>query len=175
MPIENPFQDPLRFERRVPECAVVIFGANGDLTKRKLLPALYRLAYDRRLSAGFAVVGISRTPMTDDAFREKMKEAVQQFSEDTTFDADVWNAFAAGLFYVASDIGDPTLYQSLAAQGRRKSKKYTSRPAATSSTTSPRSQANMRAPRKDLGAAGRRAKARMAPPDRREAVRPRPG
>ena len=42
----NPFQDPLRFERRMPECAVVIFGANGDLTKRKLLPALYRLAYD---------------------------------------------------------------------------------------------------------------------------------
>ena len=93
MPIENPFQDPLRFERRVPECAVVIFGANGDLTKRKLLPALYRLAYDRRLSAGFAVVGISRTPMTDEAFREKMQDAVKQFSEDTTFDADVWKAF----------------------------------------------------------------------------------
>src|SRR5436305_5440976 len=62
MPIENPFQDPLRFERRVPECAAVIFGANGDLTKRKLMPALYRLAFDRRLSAGFAVIGISRTP-----------------------------------------------------------------------------------------------------------------
>src|SRR5208283_3246795 len=86
MPIENPFQDPLRFERRVPECTVVIFGANGDLTKRKLLPALYRLAYDRRLSAGFAVVGISRTPMTDEAFREKMLEAIKQFSEDTDFD-----------------------------------------------------------------------------------------
>ena len=42
----NPFADPLRFERRVPECAIVIFGANGDLTKRKLLPALYRLAHD---------------------------------------------------------------------------------------------------------------------------------
>src|ERR687883_672637 len=77
MPLENPFQDPLRFERRVPECAVVIFGANGDLTKRKLMPALYRLAYDRRLSAGFAVVGISRTPLTDDAFRERMLEAVK--------------------------------------------------------------------------------------------------
>jgi len=41
MPNENPFQDPLRFERQVPECVIVIFGANGDLTKRKLLPALY--------------------------------------------------------------------------------------------------------------------------------------
>ena len=96
MPIENPFEDRLRFERRVPECAIAIFGANGDLTKRKLLPALYRLAYDRRLSAGFAVAGISRTPLTDEQFREKMKEAVQQFSEDTHFDEDVWQAFADG-------------------------------------------------------------------------------
>ena len=114
MPTENPFQDPLRFERRVPECAAVIFGANGDLTKRKLLPALYRLAYDRRLSAGFAVVGISRTPLSDDQFREKMLESVKQFSEDTRFDEDVWQAFASGLYYVAGDIGDPGLYQRLA-------------------------------------------------------------
>jgi glucose-6-phosphate 1-dehydrogenase len=113
MPLDNPFQDPLRFERRVPECAIVIFGANGDLTKRKLIPALYRLAYDRRLAAGFAVVGISRTPLTDDAFREKMLEAVKEFSEDTKLDDDVWRAFAAGLFYVAGDIGDDALYQRL--------------------------------------------------------------
>jgi glucose-6-phosphate 1-dehydrogenase len=114
--MENPFQDPLRFERRVPECVVVIFGANGDLTKRKLMPALYRLAYDRRLSAGFAIVGISRTPMTDEAFREKMLQAVKEFSEDTTVDEGVWSAFAAGLFYVAGDIGDAAFYQNLAAR-----------------------------------------------------------
>ena len=77
---------------------MVIFGANGDLTKRKLMPALYRLAYDRRLSAGFAVVGISRTPMTDEQFRENMLDAVKKYSEDTKFDEDVWRAFAAGLF-----------------------------------------------------------------------------
>ena len=64
MPEANPFQDPLRFERRVPPCAIVIFGANGDLTKRKLIPALYRLAYDRRLPPGFAIIGNSRTGMT---------------------------------------------------------------------------------------------------------------
>src|ERR1700756_3248863 len=103
MPNENPFQDPLRFERQVPECVIVIFGANGDLTKRKLLPALYRLAYDRRLSAGFAVVGISRTSMSDDDFRGKMLEAVKEFSEDTKLDEDVWKAFATGLYYVAGD------------------------------------------------------------------------
>ena len=110
----NPFQDPLRFERRVPECAMVIFGANGDLTRRKLMPALFRLAYDRRLPAGFAVVGISRTPMNDDQFREKMREAIQEFSDDTQFDPDVWQPFAQGLFYLAGDIGDAGLYQLLA-------------------------------------------------------------
>ncbi len=110
---ENPFQDPLRFERRVPECVVVIFGANGDLTKRKLMPALYRLAYDRRLSAGFAVVGISRTPMSDEQFREKMLDAVKRFSEDTQIDEDVWKTFAGGLFYLPGDIDDPQLYRKL--------------------------------------------------------------
>ena len=113
---ENPFQDPLRFERQVPECVIVIFGANGDLTKRKLLPALYRLAFDRRLSAGFAIVGISRTPLSDDAFREKMRASVEEFSEDTKLDADVWAAFARGLFYVAGDIGDKDLYARLSAK-----------------------------------------------------------
>jgi glucose-6-phosphate 1-dehydrogenase len=115
-PSTNPFQDSLRFERRVPECAIVIFGANGDLTKRKLMPALYRLAYDRRLSAGFAVVGISRTPLSDEQFREKMEDSVKRFSEDTKVDPDVWKAFAAGLFYLAGDVDDPALYQRLGAK-----------------------------------------------------------
>ena len=105
MPPENPFQDPLRFERRVPECVVVIFGANGDLTKRKLMPALYRLAYDRRFSAGFAGVGISRTKMSDDDFRGRMLEAVKEFSEDTEFDDEVWRRFAEGLYSVAGEQG----------------------------------------------------------------------
>src|SRR5215831_9250114 len=111
---DNPFQDPLRFERQAPECAAVIFGANGDLTKRKLLPALYRLAYDRKLAQGFAVIGISRTEMTDDQFREKMRESVEKFSEDTKLDEDVWRAFAQGLYYIAGDVKDPNMYQALA-------------------------------------------------------------
>jgi len=116
MPQENPFQDPLRFERRVPECAMVIFGANGDLTRRKLMPALYRLAYDRRLSAGFDVIGISRSPMTDEQFREKMLDSVKKFSEDTEIQDDLWRAFAAGLYYVAGDIADAALYRNIAAK-----------------------------------------------------------
>src|SRR5882757_9418047 len=113
---DNPFQDPLRFERQAPESGVVIFGANGDLTKRKLMPALYRLAYDRRLAAGFAVIGSSRTAMSDEEFREKMRESVEKFSEDTKLDEDVWGAFARGLFYIAGDVNDAGLYEKLAAK-----------------------------------------------------------
>jgi glucose-6-phosphate 1-dehydrogenase len=116
MPLDNPFQDPLRFERKLPECAVVIFGANGDLTKRKLLPALYRLAHERRLPPGIAILGISRTPMTDDEFREKMRDSVKQFIEDSDVDPAIWDAFAKGLFYMAGDVGDPKCYTDLAAR-----------------------------------------------------------
>src|SRR5262245_49246715 len=114
--MDNPFQDPLRFERHVPECIMVIFGANGDLTKRKLMPALYRLAYDRRLSTGFSVIGLSRTDMTDDAFRERMCESVKEFVGGSAFDAEVWNSFAQGVFYVAGDVGDSESYGRLAAR-----------------------------------------------------------
>jgi glucose-6-phosphate 1-dehydrogenase len=116
MTAANPFQDPLRFERRVPECTVVIFGANGDLTKRKLLPALYRLMYERRLSPGFAVVGVSRTPMSDDQFREKMRESVQKYLEDSPFDNDVWAGFSQGLYYMTGDVNDAKMYARLAAR-----------------------------------------------------------
>src|SRR5579864_7588879 len=113
MSLENPFQDPRRFERRIPECAVVIFGANGDLTKRKLLPALYRLAYERRLSPEFAVLGISRTPMTDDQFREKMCASVSKYLEDSPFDKEVWSGFAQSIYYMGGDVTDPAAFATL--------------------------------------------------------------
>jgi len=109
----NPFADPLRFERRVPECAIVIFGASGDLTKRKLMPALYRLDFDRRLPANFAIIGNSRTPMSDDAFREKMREGVEQFLEDSPFDESLWNSFARNIYYLAGDSTDSNFLASL--------------------------------------------------------------
>lgn len=109
----NPFQDPLRFERRIPPCSIVIFGANGDLTKRKLLPALYRLTYDRRMPAGFAIVGNSRTPMSDEQFRNKMRDAIKEFLDDTPFDETLWADFAQSLFYVPGDLGDIKVYEAM--------------------------------------------------------------
>ena len=109
----NPFADPLRFERRVAECAIVIFGAHGDLAKRKLLPALYRLAYERRLPASFAVIGNSRTQLTDDAFRTTMHDAVKEFLEDSPFDEDLWSSFARNLYYIPGDVTDAGMYSAI--------------------------------------------------------------
>jgi glucose-6-phosphate 1-dehydrogenase len=109
----NPFADPLRFQRQAPECAIVIFGASGDLTKRKLMPALYRLAYDSRLPASFSVIGVSRSPLSDQAFQDLMREAVRNFSEDTAFDQDLWARFAPNLHYVPGDMQDSALYRAI--------------------------------------------------------------
>jgi len=113
LPEVNPLQDPLRFSRRVPPCAIVIFGASGDLSKRKLLPSLYRLFYERRISPSFAVIGSSRTPMSDDEFRRRMADSVSKFLEDAPFDKEVWNSFAQCLFYVPGDLTDPSSYDDL--------------------------------------------------------------
>jgi glucose-6-phosphate 1-dehydrogenase len=110
----NPFFDPLRFQRRVPPCTVVIFGANGDLTRRKLMPALYRLYYDRRIPPNFAVLGISRTRMSDQVFRDRMCAAVKEFLEDSPFDETLWEGFARGVFYLAGDLHDSQMFQNLA-------------------------------------------------------------
>lgn len=94
----------------------MIFGANGDLTRRKLMPALYRLAYERRLPVGFAVLGVSRTPMEDGQFRAKMREGVPAFLENSPFDRELWNDFEEGLFYLRGDIGDQATYAALGAR-----------------------------------------------------------
>ena len=113
--MENPLRQGIRLEQTAEPCTVIIFGASGDLTKRKLVPALYRLVQERLLPAEFAIVGFARTEMSDDAFREKMKESVAEFSEAKKVDEEVWHSFAQGLYYLTADIGDPDEYQKLAA------------------------------------------------------------
>ena len=100
--VENPLLAGLPARRTPEPCALAIFGASGDLTQRKLFPALYSLAYHRFLPAEFGVVGVARTPMTDDEFRERMKRAVQEHGRDE-FREDVWRELAAGTRYVATE------------------------------------------------------------------------
>ncbi len=109
----DPAQPPQPSEAPAPPSAIVIFGANGDLTKRMLIPALYRLAYEKRLPPGFSVVGVSRTPMADSIFRDRMRESVQRYLQDSPFDPALWDDFAHGLFYLDGDIFDATLYDRL--------------------------------------------------------------
>jgi glucose-6-phosphate 1-dehydrogenase len=102
---ENPLLEGLELVRTPDPCALVIFGASGDLTRRKLFPALYSLALRRLLPEKFAVVGVARSPETDDQFRERMKEAVQEFGRDK-FKEDVWEWLADGMRYLATDFAD---------------------------------------------------------------------
>jgi glucose-6-phosphate 1-dehydrogenase len=102
---ENPLLEGLQLRRTPDPCILVIFGASGDLTKRKLFPALYSLAYRRLLPEKFAVVGVARTEETDDEFRERMKEAVQEFGRDE-FRDDVWEPLADGMRYLTADFSD---------------------------------------------------------------------
>lgn len=111
--LENPLREGIRLEHTADPCTVIIFGASGDLTKRKLVPALYRLVQQRLLPAEFAIVGQARTPLNDDQFRDKMKTSVAQFSEERQVDEEVWNSFAQGLFYLPADIGNPDDYKKL--------------------------------------------------------------
>lgn len=113
--LENPLRLGIRLERTAEPCIVVIFGASGDLAKRKLLPALYRLVQERLLPAEFAIIGLARTQMSSDEFRARMKEAVVEFSEAKRVDEEVWNSFAQGLHYLTADINNPDDYEKLAA------------------------------------------------------------
>ncbi len=83
--------------------SLVVFGASGDLTKRKLLPALYRLHRKKRLEDRVRIVGFSRTEYSDQQFRGRMEEAVKEFSGDD-YEPTTWAPFAERLFYVAGDL-----------------------------------------------------------------------
>ncbi|MGH8610924.1 MAG: glucose-6-phosphate dehydrogenase, partial [Gammaproteobacteria bacterium] len=111
--LDNPLRQGIRLEQTAEPCIVVIFGASGDLTKRKLVPALYRLVQERLVPAEFAIVGLARTEMGDDEFREKMKESVAQFSEAKHVEEEVWHSFAQGLHYITADIGNSDDYKKL--------------------------------------------------------------
>jgi glucose-6-phosphate 1-dehydrogenase len=106
----------LRDDRRlpkVPEPAVaVIFGASGDLTARKLVPALYDLAEGRRLPMEFAVIGVSRTEMSHEEFRKRLRGALDQQRPGRVSD-EVWSSFCGSVFYLPGDSKDPQTYREL--------------------------------------------------------------
>jgi glucose-6-phosphate 1-dehydrogenase len=102
---QNPLLEGLRLRRRPDPCILVIFGASGDLTSKKLLPALYALAVRDLLPENFGVVGAARTTETHDEFRERMKESVKEHARDP-FDGETWSKLADGMRYVTLDFAD---------------------------------------------------------------------
>src|SRR3954451_24795693 len=108
----NPLLDGLRIEPTPESSALVIFGASGDLTRRKLLPALYQLARGQRLPARFVVIGIARSEMTDDGFRQHFHDSMKEFAGVSKPD-EVSTALARGMRYVHGEMDDPALYERL--------------------------------------------------------------
>jgi glucose-6-phosphate 1-dehydrogenase len=112
----NPLREGLEQERVPDASALVIFGAAGDLTQRKLIPALYSLAHDGLLPPGQTIIGFARPEYTDEAFRAAMREACEKFARTRPVDEAVWNNFAKGLFYVRGTFDDPQSYLTLNAK-----------------------------------------------------------
>ena len=109
----NPLREGLRIKQSTEPCVMVIFGATGDLTHRKLLPALYNLALEHPLPAGFSVVGFARRPYSDDDFRQQALESINAYSRQKPVNPQVWDSFASGIRYLQSAFHDPKGYEKL--------------------------------------------------------------
>ncbi|MHB8733100.1 MAG: glucose-6-phosphate dehydrogenase [bacterium] len=114
--VSTPFalREGLRLRRMPDPCAVVIFGATGDLTHKKLMPSLYTLARLGMIPPNLAIVGVARRPKTDEVFRAEMAEAILGAAADGGRPA-LWDAFAQGLFYVQAEFHDAEGYARLRA------------------------------------------------------------
>ncbi|KJH70552.1 glucose-6-phosphate dehydrogenase [Aliterella atlantica] len=110
--LENPLRIGLQQEKLPEPQIIVIFGASGDLTQRKLVPALYKLRRERRIPPETTIVGVARREWTHEYFREHMREGVEQFS-DGIGSEDLWQDFSQGIFYCSGDIDNPESYQKL--------------------------------------------------------------
>src|SRR5882757_966805 len=95
-------------------CSVILFGASGDLAKRKVIPAMYDLAQHNSLGERYAIIGFARTPMTDESFRATIGEAAKTISEVGPIDPAKWNDFSSNLYYSAGEYGNPDSYAQLA-------------------------------------------------------------
>ncbi|HEY2329361.1 MAG TPA: glucose-6-phosphate dehydrogenase [Verrucomicrobiae bacterium] len=94
-------------------CTIVIFGASGDLTARKLIPALYHLAKDKQMPSAFRVIGFARREKTDESWRQELRAALDQFSRTKPVDDKVWSEFSKNIFYCCGDMTDAAAYARL--------------------------------------------------------------
>src|SRR5450631_4231402 len=105
-PVKNLVPDP---------CVMVIFGATGDLTKRKLIPALCNLAKSNLLPTQFAIIAFAFDPLTTDAYRQQLSDGMREF-QISPVDPKLWDWFMERTYYVQGDFQDPVAFERLSAQ-----------------------------------------------------------
>jgi glucose-6-phosphate 1-dehydrogenase len=110
---QNPLEEKNQSFKVADPCVLVIFGATGDLTARKLMPALYNLAREGLLPSPFACVAFARRPKSDEDFRKEMKDAVSKFSRVKPLDEKLWKSFEENLFYHEAAFDDDNGYNQL--------------------------------------------------------------
>jgi len=115
-PLDELLTCRLDFGRRKSEpCTIVIFGASGDLTYRKLIPALYHLCAGKQLPTPYRIIGFARREKSNEAGRAELKEALEKFSRSKKVDPAVWAEFSANVFYCQGEFTDPPAYKKLKA------------------------------------------------------------
>ncbi len=115
----NPLREGTTDERGTPPSSFVIFGASGDLTRRKLFPALYNLGASHQLPHGFSAIGVARRPKTDLEFAAEMREGLQKFSRRKPIDDAIWGPLAQGTGYVQGTFEAAKTYHDLRARLER--------------------------------------------------------
>src|SRR5437660_8042233 len=102
--------------KAVEPCSIVIFGASGDLTARKLIPALYHLCKEKQMPSDFRIIGFARREKTDESWRQELRQALDQFSRTKPVDERVWQEFSKRISYCQGDITDGPAYKNLEAK-----------------------------------------------------------
>ena len=110
----NLLEEPGRASRTIDPCILVIFGATGDLTGRRLVPAIYQLGREGLLPSNFACVGFARRPKTDEQFRGELKEDIATYSRTKPVDETFWQSFQEQIYYHRSDFDNDQGYRDLA-------------------------------------------------------------
>ena len=109
----NPLEQADRQKKTVEPCLMVIFGATGDLTARKLVPAVYNLAREGQLPGHFACIGFARREKSNEEFRQEMLEAVEKFSRVKPVDPEIWDLFKEQIFYHQAEFHEDGGYEAL--------------------------------------------------------------
>ncbi|PYE56228.1 glucose-6-phosphate dehydrogenase [Deinococcus yavapaiensis] len=116
--LANPLRSGMRRKRAPEPCTLVIFGATGDLTKRKLLPAVFGLWQDGQLGAGFSVLGVGRNPMSEEEFRTLVRQSLTTSKETDEIEGNNLEKFAAVAHYVGGEFGETGTYDAIGAKLR---------------------------------------------------------